>query len=221
MPFRQPTFLRTKVRAPIAVPGETVNTSPASCRQRNRRKACRRDVGGTLAAAVHGPNACASACQRADEWCDMPIMNEPKIALTNRRMLLAIFEQHWENARHIKNERLSFTNIFSIVAAGILSLLHSVRGNLVLELSIMIFLCTFSLIGLLTSLRLKAELEECLKSIEKIVAQSGLETFMPVVDSTGALTRYPKFRWLFPVFYSICSVGFLALLLARLLGAAG
>src|ERR1051326_3616320 len=26
MPFRQPTFLRTKVRAPIAVPGETVNT---------------------------------------------------------------------------------------------------------------------------------------------------------------------------------------------------
>jgi hypothetical protein len=85
----------------------------------------------------------------------------------------------------------------------------------------MIFLCTFSLIGLLTSLRLKAELEECLKSIEKIVAQSGLETFMPVVDSTGALTRYPKFRWLFPVFYSICSVGFLALLLARLLGAAG
>jgi hypothetical protein len=26
MPFRPPTFLRTKVRAPIAVPGETVNT---------------------------------------------------------------------------------------------------------------------------------------------------------------------------------------------------
>src|ERR1044071_9337498 len=26
MPFRQPTFLRTKARAPIAVPGETVNT---------------------------------------------------------------------------------------------------------------------------------------------------------------------------------------------------
>src|ERR1051326_683928 len=26
MPFRQPTFLRTKVRAPIAVPGEAVNT---------------------------------------------------------------------------------------------------------------------------------------------------------------------------------------------------
>jgi hypothetical protein len=39
MPLRQPTFLRTKVRAPVAVPGETVNTYPASCRQKDRRKA--------------------------------------------------------------------------------------------------------------------------------------------------------------------------------------
>jgi hypothetical protein len=139
---------------------------------------------------------------------------------SEKRTLLALFTQHWENARHIKNERLSFTNIYAIVSAGILSLLHTVRGEAVLEVSLLVFLLAFSVIGLLTSLRLKAELEECLHSIERIVAQSGLEEFMPVVDSRGALTRYPKFRWLFPVFYFICTLGFLFLLLTRLTGAA-
>ena len=57
--------------------------------------------------------------------------------------------------------------------------------------------------------------------IERIVAQTGLEEFMPVVDSRGSRTRYPKFRWLFPVFYSICTAGFLILLLFRLIGGRG
>src|SRR5438876_11444789 len=102
---------------------------------------------------------------------------------SEKRTLLAIFTQHWENARHIKNERLSFTNIYAIVSAGILSLLHSVRGEFVLELSLLLFLCCFSVIGLLTSLRLKAELENCLHNIEQTVARLGMEQFMPVVDA--------------------------------------
>ena len=133
-----------------------------------------------------------------------------------RRTLLMVFEQQWENARHIKNERMSFTSIYALVSAGILSLLHSIKGEFVLEISILVFLCSFSVIGLLTSLRLKAELEECLRNIEKTVAQLGMEEFMPVVDATGALTRYPKFRWLFPAFYSISTTGFVALLAYRL-----
>src|SRR5205814_10334903 len=68
---------------------------------------------------------------------------------SEKRTLLAIFVQHWENARHIKNERLSFTNIYAIVSAGILSLLHSASGEFVLEISILAFLCSFSAIGLL------------------------------------------------------------------------
>ena len=143
-------------------------------------------------------------------------MSPQPLSPSEKRVLLAIFTQLWENARHIKNERLSFTNIYCIVSAGILSLLHSIRGERVLETSILVFLLVFSLIGLLTSLRLKAELEECLHNIEKIIAQTGMGQFMPVVDSSGALTRYPKFRWLFPVFYTICSIGFFILFIYRL-----
>src|SRR5437667_5729616 len=141
---------------------------------------------------------------------------ETRAGLTRseKRALLAVFQQHWENARHIKNERLSFTNIYAIVSAGILSLVHSLDG--VFEISILGFLCCFSVIGLLTSLRLKAELEECLRNIELIVSRLGMEGYMPVVDSRGALTRYPKFRWLFPVFYAMATSGFIVLLIYRL-----
>jgi len=110
---------------------------------------------------------------------------------SEKRTLLAIFAQHWENARHIKNERLSFTNIYAIVSAGILTLLHPVRSEPVLEVSLLVFLFAFSVIGLLTSLRLKAELEECLRNIERIVTQTGLEEFMPVI-SLDEVFRVPR-----------------------------
>ena len=83
-------------------------------------------------------------------------MTPPPLTPSEKRTLLAIFAQHWENARHIKNERLSFTNIYAIVSAGILSLLHAVRGEAVLEISLLVFLFSFSVIGLLTSLLLPA-----------------------------------------------------------------
>lgn len=54
-------------------------------------------------------------------------MNAPATP-SEKRALLTVFQQHWENARHIKNERLSFTNIYAIVAAGILSLLQNRDG---------------------------------------------------------------------------------------------
>jgi hypothetical protein len=144
-------------------------------------------------------------------------MAAPTFTPSEKRVVLALFAQHWENARHIKNERLSFTNIYCLVAAGILSLLHSVRGESLLEFALLAFMVAFSVIGLLTSLRLKHELEHCLHQIESIVAATGMQQFMPAVDLQGDPLRYPKFRWLFPWFYGIAIVGFIGILAARML----
>jgi hypothetical protein len=137
---------------------------------------------------------------------------------SEKRVVLTLLSQHWENARHIKNERLSFTNIYCLVVAGILGLLHSVRGEMLMEASLLIFLISFSIIGLLTSLRLKAELEYCLRHVENIVEQLSMQSLMPPVDGAGTKIRYPKFRWLFPTFYSIAIAGFVFILLARVHG---
>ncbi len=138
------------------------------------------------------------------------------ITPSEKRVVLAMFAQHWENVRHIKNERLSFTNIFCLVAAGVLSIVHSINGQATEEFALLSFMLVFSIIGLLTSLRLKGELENALHNIETIVLQTGLEEFMPTIDLRGERIKYPRFRWLFPWFYTIATVGFLALLLWRL-----
>ncbi|MDB6033170.1 MAG: hypothetical protein JWM16_3508 [Verrucomicrobiales bacterium] len=149
-------------------------------------------------------------------------MNDALSALTQAdeqaasSMFIVVFKEHWENVRHIKNERLSFTNIYGIITAGTLSLMHSVTGIAALEFSLLVFLFVFSVIGLITSLRLRLELEECLRAIETMVRHAGFEGFMATDQVTGSLTRIPKFRSVFPIFYSITSVGFLTLLIVRL-----
>jgi len=127
-----------------------------------------------------------------------------------------MFQQNWENARHIKNERIWFMNTYAVISAGILSLLQSIRGEATLELSLLFFMCLFSLLGLLTSFRLKAELEACLEKLEAMVAQAQAGEFVALEQSEGTLTRYPKFRWIFPVFYCITTTSFVALLVYRL-----
>ena len=97
-------------------------------------------------------------------------------ARSQQHRFIQVFRQNWENVRLIKNERLSFTNIYAIVAAGVLSLIPSVRGEFVLEICLHGFLCIFSAIGLLTTPRLKAELEQGLQNIEHLVNHAGMQS---------------------------------------------
>lgn len=148
-------------------------------------------------------------------------MNDRDNILSNATVFATLFQQNWENARHIKSERIWFMNTYSVISAGVLSLLHSIRGEGVLQFALMVFMCLFSLIGLLTSFRLKAELEECLDKLHAMVTQAEAEDFVALGQSGGALRRYPKFRWIFPVFYSIATAAFVALLFYRLAAGPG
>ena len=131
-------------------------------------------------------------------------------------LFVETFRQNWENVRHIKTERMWFMNTFSAITAGALSLLQAISLGAVLQTSLIGFMCVFSIIGLLTSLRLKAELEECLAKIQSMVAQTNEREFVALGQSEGHLSRYPKFRWIFPVFFSLASAGFVSLLVYRL-----
>lgn len=131
-------------------------------------------------------------------------------------MLLAIFQQNWENVRHIKNERLTFSSFFAVINVGALSLLNTIKGQGRAEVFLLLFLWFFSIIGLLTSLRLKAELEECLENIEALLVTTGLESFMAMGVTRNARMRFPKFRWVFPMFYAFTTLTFTALLVYNL-----
>lgn len=148
-------------------------------------------------------------------------MSDESNSVREKLLFAEIFRQNAENARHVKSERIWFMNIYSIIAAGVLSLLHSIRGEAVLEYLLVLFMLAFSLIGLLTSLRLKAELEECLHQLQKMALEDGSQEFLALGETEGALTLYPKFRWIFPLFYSIATLAFVALLIYRSITGSG
>jgi hypothetical protein len=87
-------------------------------------------------------------------------------------MFAAVFSENWDNARYIKSERISFMNAYSVICAGVLALLQSVQASDLIRIALLFFMTLFSLVGLLTSLRLKSELEECLAKIEAMTAQA-------------------------------------------------
>jgi Na+/melibiose symporter-like transporter len=127
-----------------------------------------------------------------------------------------IFQQNWENVRSIKSERIWFMNTYSVISAGTLFLLQNIHGEAVVQLELIFAMCALSVMGLLISLRLKAELEECLQRLEAMVVQARVQEFVALGGSEGALSHYPQFRWMFPVFYSFAVMLFVALFVSRL-----
>ena len=75
----------------------------------------------------------------------------------------------------------------------------------------------FSLIGLLTSLRLKGELEECLAKIEAMTLQAKVSQFWWRSVSWKASRRDTHdFDGIFPIFYTMTAAGFITLIAYRL-----
>ena len=128
----------------------------------------------------------------------------------------AVFSQNWDNARHIKSERISFMNDYSVICAGVLALLQTIQASELIRIALLFFMTLFSLIGVLTSLRLKSELEECLEKIEAMTVQANVSQFVALGQLEGKPSRYPRFRWIFPIFYAMTTAGFIALIVYRL-----
>jgi hypothetical protein len=143
-------------------------------------------------------------------------MNNESPADLDSKMFAAVFSENWQNARHIKTERISFLTTFSLITAGVLTFLQTVRSSAVLQIALLVFMCLFSLFGLLTSLRLKGELEECLAKIEAMSARAKVSEFA-ALELGGQLSRFPKFRWIFPAFYFMSTAGYAALIVYRVI----
>jgi xanthine/uracil permease len=147
-------------------------------------------------------------------------MNTEIPAGTDATIFAAVFNENWQNVRHIKSERISFMNAYSLITAGVLTLLQNVQATDLMRTGLLVFMSLFSLIGLLTSLRLKGELKECLDKIEAMSAQASMIQFVALGQLEGRSSRYLRFRWMFPIFYSMTTAGFIALIVYRLLSGA-
>jgi len=129
-------------------------------------------------------------------------------------LFIAILQGNWENVRSIKSQRISFLNTFSLITAGTQSVLFTMHGEAIFQLAVNLLMGAFAAMGLVISLRLKAELEECLEKIHMMAVEVHAEEFMALERSEGELARYPQFRWMFPLFYAL-AIAFFAALVVR------
>ena len=134
-------------------------------------------------------------------------------------MTVPIFEQNCENVRHIRNERIWFGNIYVAVVATALTLLPSRQPgehDAPPELLPLAFLCVFSAVALLSSLRLVAELNTALTKLQALATQEGFAALLSLGVSENSIQAGLKLRWVFPVFYALATLGFLGVLAYRI-----
>lgn len=142
-------------------------------------------------------------------------MTNDTAGANNPVLFTAVFNQNWENVRHVKNERISFMNAYSLISAGVLTLLQNLHTSDLIRTALLLFMSLFSAFGFLTSLRLKAELEECLDKIGVMTTAAKVSDFVALGHLESRPWHYPKFRWLFPLFFAMTTAGFIALIVYR------
>ncbi|MBK9128024.1 MAG: hypothetical protein IPM13_09505 [Phycisphaerales bacterium] len=150
-----------------------------------------------------------------------PIAQETGNSLaTEPHVASAAFVQAWENIRHIRNERIWFTNAYTAVVAGGLALLQRDVGtstNKLLTSTGFLVLVMFSLASLLSSIRLVAELRNSIANLQRVVAANGMGPLVGMIEPPHGIGASLPVRWVFPVFYSLTTAALLVLFILDLL----
>jgi len=132
------------------------------------------------------------------------------------RVVASIYQQAWENVRHIRNERIWIGNIYVAVVAGGMAILphgSDVERSKAVTIMMLCVLLAFSIVSLLSSIRLVAELRQAMANVENLAARAEVSKLIGVIDvRTGFGAHMP----VFPIFYSIVSAAILFLLVREL-----
>lgn len=149
----------------------------------------------------------------------MTVVQEPSERSPSPHVAAALVTQAWENVRHIRNERIWFSNIYVAVMAGGLALLGQSQrlwDDRLISVSLLLFLGAISTMGLLTSLRLIAELEHAMGRVRLLATRLELTRLLGSLDVRGEFGTRIKLRWVFPIFYAVGAMAMVALAIERL-----
>jgi len=150
---------------------------------------------------------------RQSQAVSMPLAAEPHVAA-------AAYVQAWENVRHIRNERIWFTNAYTAIVAGGLALLQRDMGaaqSKLLTCTGFTLLVLFSLASLMSSIRLVAELRNSIANLQRMVAEHGMSSLIGMIEPPRGIGASLPMRWVFPIFYSLTTATLFVLLVIQLL----
>lgn len=136
----------------------------------------------------------------------------------------AAFNQAWENVRHIRNERVWFTNAYTAVVAGGLAHLQHENGgsaNHAPRSIGLLVLVLFSVVSIMSSIRMVAELRTSISNLKCLVEQLGIGPIVGRVEPPRGIGTSLPIRWVFPIFFGLTTASLVVLLVIHLLGLGG
>ena len=137
--------------------------------------------------------------------------------VANPALATAAYVQAWENVRHIRNERIWFTNAYSAIVAGSLAALLR-DGESVASRSTtvgLLILVLFSFASLMSSIRLVAELRNSIANVQRAVDETGMGRMVGSIEPLNGFGL--PMRWLFPIYFSLSTAALVVLFVVHLL----
>lgn len=139
----------------------------------------------------------------------------------NPGLVAAAYTQACENVRHIRNERIWFTNAYTAVVAGGLAFMLRDNGDSSSQAPTsigLLVLVLFSMLSIMSSIRLVAELRTAIANLKHLIDVNGMEQIVGHIEPPrGFGTRLPM-RWVFPIFFTLTTASLVVLLVIHLLG---
>jgi hypothetical protein len=138
---------------------------------------------------------------------------------TNPALAAAAYVQAWESVRHIRNERIWFTNAYSAIVAGTLAaLLRDSEGVTSRATTVgLLILVLFSFASLVSSIRLVAELRNAIANVQRAVDETGMGRMVGAIEPLSGFGARLPMRWLFPIYFSLSTAALAVLFVFHLL----
>jgi hypothetical protein len=138
---------------------------------------------------------------------------------TNPALAVGVYVQAWENVRHIRNERIWFTNAYGVIVAGSLAALlrdseSGTSGSTTVGLLVLVL---FSFASLMSSIRLVAELRNSIANVQRAVDETGIGRMVGTIEPLSGLAARLPMRWLFPIYFSLSTAALVALFVVHVL----
>jgi hypothetical protein len=136
---------------------------------------------------------------------------------SNPALAAAAYVQAWESVRHIRNERIWFTNAYSAIVAGSLAaLLRDSESVTSMSTTVgLLILVLFSFASLISSIRLVAELRNSIANVQRAVDETGMGRMVGSIEPLNGFLL--PMRWLFPIYFSLSTAALVVLFVVHIL----
>lgn len=134
------------------------------------------------------------------------------------------FVQAWQNARHIRIERIWFTNVYTAVVGGGLAFFATTQWGSATQApkSIgLLVLVLFSIVSIMSSIRLIADLRTSTAALKRLVNESGMGQSVSLADLPHGFGASLPLRSVAPILCSLTIASLVVFLFVHVQGVWG